>query len=131
MALTILFADDDRSVRGMLKNIAEKRGHRVIEAADGAEAVAAYSKEHPDIIVLDVMMPHVDGPEALKKLQEKATLDVPVVMLSAVGGPFTRSHCIKLGAADYFTKPFRVDELFLRLEELGSESKKKRASTGS
>jgi DNA-binding response OmpR family regulator len=120
--LTLLIADDDRSIRSMFKEMAQKSGHRVLEAANGVEALSCLAETKPDAMVLDVMMPKMDGPEVLVRMREKGYGGVPVVVLSAVGGPFTRERCLQLGAADYFTKPFRLGELLAKLEALATRS---------
>jgi DNA-binding response OmpR family regulator len=120
--LTILIVDDDPAIRSMFADMATKRGHQVVEANNGSEVLEKVTQSHPDVIVLDVMMPKMDGPQVLQQLKDRNE-GVPVIMLSAVGGPFTREHCLELGASDYFVKPFRFAEMFSRIESLGESQR--------
>jgi two-component system, OmpR family, response regulator RpaB len=123
----VLYADDDATLRAMFADAALAHGFRVALAIDGAEVVPLVERERPDVIVLDVMMPRLDGPGTLIALREQGQGQIPVVILSAVGGPFTREHCLALGAVDYRTKPFAPEEFFKRLAALVTAARSRRS----
>lgn len=125
--LLVLMAEDDAVIRELFADAGQKYGFRVVQATNGDEVLPLVERERPDVIVLDVMMPRLDGPGVLQKLREEGHGDIPVVMLSAVGGPYTRDRCLELGALDYVTKPFRGAELFRRLTALANAARSLRA----
>ena len=108
----------------MIADAAQKRGHKVLLAKDGTEVIANL-RQRPDIIVMDVMMPKMDGPETLEHLRGGEHRHIPVVMLSAGAGHMTRDWCADLGAADYIVKPFDLERLFHRLDALVAQSRGK------
>jgi len=110
---TILVVDDEPRVVQFTKMNLELEGFRVITAADGYEALDKVVKELPDLVILDVMMPHMDGFETLKKIREISA--VPVVFLTVRGMEFDRVRGLDLGADDYITKPFSPRELASRI----------------
>jgi DNA-binding response OmpR family regulator len=112
---TILVVEDDRSLREGLAMNFQLRGHRVLAAADGEEGVRQAFDERPDLILLDLMLPGLDGFEILKQLREKE-IDVPVLILSARGQVSDKVDGFRLGADDYVTKPFQLPELIARVE---------------
>jgi two-component system response regulator MprA len=109
--------DDDSAVRESLERSLRFEGYRVAVAADGAQALDAVAEDRPDIVVLDVMMPRMDGLEACRRLRGRGD-DVPVLMLTARDGLADRVSGLDVGADDYLVKPFALEELFARLRAL-------------
>ena len=110
---TILVVDDDADIRLLTRLILERDGHTVALAADGDEALAAVADSPPDVVVLDVMMPDLDGYAVLKRLKESGSniADIPVILLTALGGPMDRAKGAIEGAVHHITKPIDLDEL--------------------
>lgn len=113
----VLVVDDDRAVRESLRRSLEFNGYAVSMAADGAEALAGIGSIGPDVVVMDVMMPRLDGIEATKALR-KAGNDVPILVLTARDAVGDRVEGLDAGADDYLTKPFALQELLARLRAL-------------
>lgn len=109
----ILIADDEQKIREMIKKYAEFEGYRTDEASDGMEAVEKARKNNYDVIIMDIMMPVLDGFSAVKEIRK--TKDVPVIMLSARGEEYDRIHGFEVGADDYVVKPFSPKELMMRV----------------
>ena len=108
----ILIADDEPQIREILRVYFEKEGFQVVEAADGKEALQQITKERPDILLLDVMMPVMDGLAATRKIRsEPRWAKLPIVMLTAKAMPDDQERCIDAGANDYMAKPIDVDKL--------------------
>jgi CheY-like chemotaxis protein len=104
---TILVVDDDDQVRGLLRAMLERGPHRVLEAEDGEEALALIGRVPPDLVVLDVNMPRLDGPGLCRRLKaDGATRALPVLMLTAGTRDENRRRCLDAGADGYLTKPF-------------------------
>lgn len=120
----ILVVDDEPAVRWLLRDIAELEGHKVHEAADGIDALAAMHESQPDLIVLDVMMPGVSGIEVLLKIRDTPGFEeTPVLMLTAAGDDATTWAGWSAGASYYMTKPFAPEHLVLWMDRLiGGES---------
>lgn len=115
----ILVCDDDELLTELLQFRLEAKGFDVVVAGDGREALDSVSKAPPDAIVLDAMMPGMDGLEVLRRLREDAaTRDIPVIMLTARKGERDIVDALRLGASDYLSKPFIPDELSARLVRL-------------
>lgn len=112
----ILIADDEEKIRALIKKYALFDGHTVAEASDGMEAVEMCRRDRFDIIVMDVMMPELDGFSAVKKIRE--TCDTPVLMLSARGEEYDKIHGFELGIDDYVVKPFSPKELLMRIDAI-------------
>jgi DNA-binding response OmpR family regulator len=112
----VLVADDDADIRGLVRALLERAGHEVIEAADGRQCLEAFFELPPDLVVLDVGMPGLDGWATLERIREIA--DVPVVMLTARGAELDRVRGLRAGAHDYVPKPFGRQELLARVEGL-------------
>jgi len=113
---TVLVAEDDREVRDLLKLEFELEGFTVLTAANGAEAIATAERLKPDVILMDVLMPIVDGIEATQRLlSEKATKHIPVLMLTVVDKKEEIIRALQAGAFDYITKPFFLPELKARV----------------
>ena len=113
----ILAVDDDPLILRLLQVNLEIEDYDVLLAHDGQEAVEVAEREHPDLILLDVMMPRMDGLQACKKLKENPDVkDIPVVFLSAKAQQEDIDEGLALGAADYLTKPFEPDQLIAVIE---------------
>lgn len=110
----ILVVDDDRKIVSLVKTYLEREGFRVATAGDGTEALDLYREVHPGLIVLDVMLPGLDGLALLRIIREQSA--VPIVMLSARGGVADRVYGIGEGADDYLAKPFSPAELVVRVK---------------
>lgn len=115
--IKIMLADDERSLCDALEIILRDAGYEVCIAHDGKEAVKVFQRERPDLAVLDVMMPWLDGFEVCERVRETSP-DVPVLMLSAKGDIVDKKTGFKSGADDYLVKPFNDEELVLRIEAL-------------
>ena len=113
----VLVVDDDRAVRESLRRSLEFNGYAVSLATDGAEALAGFGKVNPDVVVMDVMMPRLDGIETTKALRS-AGHDVPILVLTARDAVGDRVDGLDAGADDYLTKPFALQELLARLRAL-------------
>lgn len=110
----VLIADDEAPIREILKIYCEKEGFDVIEAADGAEAILKVQSEKPDIIILDIMMPVLDGLEVCKQVRKMS--DIPIIMLTAKDDDDDRILGLEIGADDYITKPFNNREVIARVK---------------
>jgi two-component system response regulator MprA len=113
----VLVVDDDRAVRDSLRRSLEFNGYDVVLAADGAEGLVAVGSQHPDVVVVDVMMPRLDGIETTRALRT-AKNDVPILVLTARDAVGDRVEGLDAGADDYLTKPFALQELLARLRAL-------------
>ena len=112
MAAKILVVDDEPSIVKLVKATLESRGYTVITAFDGQEAIVEAKLHKPDLILLDVMMPHMDGTEARKRLlSDPVTKNIPVIHLTAVGDFDQQREALADGATDYIVKPFAPSEL--------------------
>ena len=115
----ILVCDDDDLLVDLLEHRLEARGFEVLIARDGGEAIAIATDQRPDAILLDAMMPVMDGHEVLRRLSsEAATADIPVIMLTARKQERDILSALDLGARDYLVKPFIPEELINRLNRL-------------
>lgn len=112
----VLLVDDEVPLRESLSYTLQKEGYEVTTAADGAAAIKQFHKQVPDVIVLDLMLPEVDGMEVCWRI--RAFSDVPIIMLTAKDQAIDRQRGLGAGADDYITKPFRTDELIARLNEI-------------
>ncbi len=111
---TILIVDDEPPIRDILVYNLEKEGYKTIEASDGLSAVNMALEEKPDLILLDIMLPKLDGLSVCKRI--KNSLNVPILMLTAKDGEIDKILGLELGADDYITKPFSVRELVARVK---------------
>ena len=116
----LLVVDDEENIRTLIRKYAEFEGHRVTEAADGMEAVRLCRENKYDIIILDIMMPELDGFSACREIRK--TCDTPVIMLSARGEEYDRIHGFELGVDDYVVKPFSPRELMMRVNAVVSRT---------
>lgn len=110
----ILIVDDEEKIRGVVREYAEFEGYEVAEAEDGREAVEMCRREDFDLIVMDVMMPRLDGFSACKEINK--TKQIPVIMLSARGEEYDKLFGFELGIDDYVVKPFSAKELMARIK---------------
>jgi len=113
---TILVVDDERAMREFLTVLLEKQGHHVIAAPDGEQALEIVARQPPDLVISDVRMPKVDGIGLLTGIREKHP-HLPVIMITAYASSDSTIQAMRLGADDYITKPFRIDEIRLVVEK--------------
>jgi DNA-binding response OmpR family regulator len=113
---TILLVDDEESVQKLLTYPLERDGYRVVQARDGDEALSRFDQESVDLVVLDVMLPKLDGLEVCKRLRARSS--VPIVMLTARDDELDKVLGLELGADDYITKPFSIREFRSRVRAL-------------
>jgi DNA-binding response OmpR family regulator len=113
---TILLVDDEDAVRRVLAFPLEKDGYEVVQAADGEEALERFRENDVDLVVLDIMLPRLDGLEVCKRL--RATSSVPIIMLTARDDELDKVLGLELGADDYITKPFSIREFRSRVRAL-------------
>jgi DNA-binding response OmpR family regulator len=113
---TIVAADDEPGMRLLISSHLEREGFRVLVASHGAEALALVQREQPELVVLDVMMPDMDGFETLRQIRVFSM--VPVILLTGRGGHGDRIQGLDLGADDYLTKPFSLNELSARIRAI-------------
>lgn len=114
----ILIADDDPLLRALLVHRLAGEGYQVTTVENGSEALAAITEQRPDLVVLDALMPVMDGFEVLRRLKAGGCSDVPVIMLTALKREQDIVGALQLGAADYLVKPFIPDELGQRVKRL-------------
>ncbi|PSO48547.1 MAG: DNA-binding response regulator [Cyanobacteria bacterium SW_9_44_58] len=112
----ILVVDDEASIRRILETRLSMIGYDVVTAADGEEAIATFNENHPDLVVLDVMMPKLDGYGVCQELRKES--DIPIIMLTALGDVADRITGLELGADDYVVKPFSPKELEARIRSV-------------
>lgn len=110
----ILICDDESGIRAMVSKYARFEGHNVIQAENGMQAIDICRGKYIDIIIMDVMMPELDGFSAVKEIRKFSS--VPVIMLSARGEEYDRIHGFEIGVDDYVVKPFSPKELMLRID---------------
>lgn len=115
----VLVADDEEDILRLVTMIIERSGHEVVSARDGAEALAAISERKPDLVVLDISMPEIDGLEVLRRLRaDSETSELPVLLLSAQAQEADVRRAFDTGASAYVKKPFSPSELKLRVDAL-------------
>ena len=110
----ILIADDDKNICELLKMYLEKEDYEVVIAGNGEEAIAKFDSETPDLILLDVMMPKLDGWQVCRELRKKS--ECPIIMITAKGETFDKVLGLELGADDYVVKPFEPKEIIARIK---------------
>jgi len=115
-ASTILLVDDEDSIQKLLTYPLERDGFKVVHARDGEEALARFAEEDVDLVVLDLMLPKLDGLEVCKRLRAEST--VPIIMLTARDDELDKVLGLELGADDYITKPFSIREFRSRIRAL-------------
>ena len=112
----VLVVEDEGDVRRLVRVLLERAGHTVVEAANGLEALRLLDEDAPDLVVLDVAMPELDGWQTLERIRDLT--DVPVLILTARAGELDKVRGLRGGADDYVTKPFGRQELLARVEAL-------------
>ena len=112
----ILVVDDEARIRSIIKKYAEFEGHTVTEAGDGMEAIRLCRKDSFDLIIMDIMMPELDGFSACREIRK--VTNTPIIMLSARGEEYDRINGFEVGVDDYVVKPFSPKELMLRVEAI-------------
>lgn len=136
MRTKILIVDDEADILTLLEYNLDKAGFEVISAQDGPEAIELTKKKRPDLIILDIMLPSMEGTEVCKIIKkDEATSHIPVIMLTAKGEEIDRIVGLELGAEDYITKPFSPRELILRVKAVlkrlhGQQEKNKSITAG-
>jgi two-component system alkaline phosphatase synthesis response regulator PhoP len=116
MPQLILVVDDEPKVARLARDYLEKNGFRVLTAGDGQSALAAARREKPDLVILDLMLPNIDGREVCRILRRES--DVPIIMLTALSEEIDQVTGLEIGADDYITKPFSVRALVARVRAL-------------
>ncbi len=115
--MRILLVDDEENIREVVKLNLELDGYEVVTAADGKKAIQRFQEEHFDLLILDVMLPEIDGFSIAEQVR-LSNLDVPIIMLTAKDSAQDRVTGLRRGADDYLTKPFNLEELLLRVQKL-------------
>ncbi len=112
--ITVLVVDDAKSLREFVRRNLDARGYRVVTAVNGADALEQFHTHPIDLVILDLIMPQMDGIEVIRRL--RAVSPVPIIVLSALGEESTKIQALNQGADDYLTKPFGVGELLARVQ---------------
>ena len=115
--MRILLTEDEENIRKMVQANLEMEGYEVVTASDGKQAIKTHKEQHFDLIILDVMMPEINGFEVCQQIR-LTNRDVPIIFLTAKDGVADRIEGLKTGADDYLTKPFNLEELLLRVQKL-------------
>ncbi len=110
----VLVVDDEKSLRDFVRRNLEVRHYKVLTASNGLEAMATFNNEKVDLVILDLMMPHLDGLETTRRIRE--TSKTPIIILTALGEESDKVQAFDMGADDYLTKPFGVGELMGRIK---------------
>ena len=122
----VLIVEDEKDIVRMLEYNLKKEGYRVISVRDGEDALDSAHKEHPDLVILDLMLPGMDGLEVCKELKKEIkTAPIPVIMLTAKSQESDKVLGLELGADDYITKPFSPRELIARIKAVLRRTKEK------
>ena len=110
----VLVVDDEKSLRDFVRRNLEARHYKVLTAANGLEAMSIFNNEKVDLVILDLMMPHLDGLETTRRIREVSK--TPIIILTALGEESDKVQAFDMGADDYLTKPFGVGELMGRIK---------------
>lgn len=119
----ILVVDDEEKIRAIIRKYGEFEGYEIVEATDGMDAIRICKTSDFDVIILDVMMPELDGFSTCREIKKEK--DIPVIMLSARGEEYDRIHGFELGIDDYVVKPFSPKELMMRVKVVISRNRNK------
>jgi len=114
MNIHVLVVDDEKPLRDFVRRNLEVRGYKVLTASNGLEALAIFKNENIELVIMDIMMPHMDGLEATRRIRQDS--HVPIIILTAMGEEIDKVRAFDLGADDYLTKPFGVGELLGRIK---------------
>jgi two-component system KDP operon response regulator KdpE len=117
----VLMVDDEKPIRDFVQKNLDVRGYRVVVASNGVDALVIFNSRNIDLVILDIMMPHMDGLETTRHIRQIST--VPIIILSALGEEADKIMAFDLGADDYLTKPFGVGELLARVKAVLRRSK--------
>lgn len=119
MPACILIVDDEAPIRELVSDILHQHGYRVLVAKDGVEAVSTAQRDHPVMVILDFMMPGMDGVEVCRILKQgRTTSQIKVILLTVISDWDTRQRALAAGADGYMTKPFPLDDLLNMIEGL-------------
>ncbi len=127
----ILVVDDDQNICELLRLYIEKEGFEVVIANDGRKALEMFEQENPDLIMLDIMLPELDGWQVCREIRKKS--QCPIIMLTAKGEVFDKVLGLELGADDYVVKPFEAKEVVARIKAVlrRSGQQERRSGKGS
>ena len=114
MNINVLVVDDEKSLRDFVRRNLEVRGYKVLTASNGLEAMGVFQNENIHMVIMDIMMPHMDGLEATRRIRQDSR--VPIIILTAMGEEADKVRAFDLGVDDYLTKPFGVGELLGRVK---------------
>ena len=114
MNINVLVVDDEKPLRDFVRRNLEVRGYKVLTASNGLEALAIFKSENIQLVIMDIMMPHMDGLETTRRIRQDSHL--PIIILTAMGEEADKVRAFDLGADDYLTKPFGVGELLGRVK---------------
>jgi len=114
MNINVLVVDDEKPLRDFVRRNLEVRGYKVLTASNGLEALAIFKNEAVQLVIMDIMMPHMDGLEATRRIRQDSHM--PIIILTAMGEEADKVRAFDLGADDYLTKPFGVGELLGRIK---------------
>ena len=114
--IKMMIADDNEAIRGILTAFASEAGYKTIEASDGDEALEKFRVEKPDVVLLDVMMPRLDGFSICREIRRES--NVPILMITARGEDYDRIMVLDIGADDYIVKPFSAAEVMARVRAI-------------
>lgn len=128
MAIKVLVADDDINIVKLIRLYLEKEDYIVCTAGNGREALDLFKRENPDIMILDIMMPEMDGNRVCREIRKSS--NVPIIMLTAKGETFDKVLSLELGADDYLVKPFEMKELIARMKAILRRSDNSGAPSG-
>lgn len=125
-AKRILVVDDDANIRTALKYWLEREGYSVLLSGDGLDALEKAELMNPDLIILDLLLPRLNGLDVLERLKRgRETRAIPVMVLTAYDGGENRRRCLELGAKEFFSKPFSLRELAVKVEEHAAEGQRR------
>lgn len=116
MSLKVLIVDDEEKMRKLIRTYLTREGYICLEAKDGFEALERLKKENPDMLIVDVMMPYIDGFTLVEEMRQYLQIDSPVIFLTAKGNEEDKVKGLKIGGDDYIVKPFHPSELLARME---------------
>lgn len=114
MNINVLVVDDEKPLRDFVRRNLDVRGYKVLTASNGLEALAIFNNENIQLVIMDIMMPHMDGLETTRRIRQQS--HVPIIILTAMGEESDKVRAFDLGADDYLTKPFGVGELLGRIK---------------
>jgi len=114
MSVRILVVDDEVAIARVLRSCLKAKGFETLASRNGTEAIQIIERESPDLLILDIMMPDMDGFEVLRRVREWS--QIPIIMLSALGNEEDKVKCLNLGADDYLSKPCGINELIARVK---------------